>query len=78
MKHFIEFFIVESIIDFNEFFEDPAKELRKAMAEKVETRKLIGTGEILSRFLNNEEFNNNYTRHLNGQIVAKNNIARWI
>ena len=48
------------------------------MAEKVETRKLIGTGEILSRFLNNEEFNNNYTRHLNGQIVAKNNIARWI
>lgn len=78
MKHFIEFFIVESIIDFNEFFEDPAKELRKAMAEKVETRKLIGTGEILSRFLNNEDFNDNYTRHLNGQIVAKNNIAQWV
>ena len=78
VKHFIEFFIVESIIDFSEFFEDPAKELRKAMAEKVETRKLIGTGEILSRFLTNETPNNNYTRHINGQIVAKNNISQWV
>lgn len=78
MKHFIEFFIVESIIDFKEFFEDPAKELRKAMAEKVETRKLIGSGEILSRFLTNETANDNYARHLKGQIIAKNDIAKWL
>jgi hypothetical protein len=78
MKHFIEFFIVESIIDFLDFFDDPAKELRRAMAEKDETSKLIGNREILSKFLNNDMPNTDYSRFLNGQMIAKKDISSWI
>ena len=78
MKHFIEFFIVESIIDFSDFIEDPAKEIRHAMAEKYETTKLIGNRQILTGFLNDELPNSKYKPYLAGHIQAKKDISKWI
>lgn len=78
VKHFIEYFIIESIIDFDKFFEDPAKELRHVMAEQDETFKLISSKEILSSFLDNDRPNRNFSEYIDGHISAKNNIVQWI
>jgi hypothetical protein len=78
VKHFIEYFIVESIIDFDKFHEDPTKEFKHAMAERNETYKLIGNKEILSSFLDKGSPNQKYNRFLNGQILARKNISPWV
>jgi hypothetical protein len=74
MTHFIHFFILESTISFAMFKADPVKSIKKAMAEKYETQKLIGKREILSSFLNKSNPNEEYNTHLADQIEARSKI----
>jgi hypothetical protein len=78
MTHFIHFFILESTISFAMFKADPVKSIKKAMAEKYETQKLIGKREILSSFLNKSNPNEEYNTHLADQIEARSKIINLL
>jgi hypothetical protein len=77
-KDFVEFFILESIIDFDLFFEDPGHELYKALTSKRTISQLVGENEILSRFLDNATPNNNYRLFLNNQVNAKTSVQPYL
>jgi hypothetical protein len=70
-KDFVEFFILESIIDFDLFFDDPGQELYKALVHKKTMSQLVGDNEILSRFLTNAIPNNDFNLFVRNQVNAK-------
>jgi hypothetical protein len=77
-RHFIEFFILESIIDFDMFMLNPGEEIAKALVEKRTIKQLIGDNEILSDFLDLNIPNQEFTDFLVNQIEAKDRITRYI
>jgi hypothetical protein len=77
-KDFIEFFILESIIDFDLFFDDPGQELYKALTHKRTMSQLIGENEILSKFLNNAIPNNDFKLFVNNQVNAKISVQPYL
>lgn len=77
-KDFIEFFILESIIDFELFFQNPGQELYKALTHKRTMNQLVGDGEILSNFLKNAIPNNDFELFKNDQVLAKTNVQQYL
>lgn len=78
-KNFIDYFLRDSIINFENLKSDPGKEILKAFQKQQQIPKLIGPKEILSRFIKNGLPNENYENFLNspdGQVEAKNKIYR--
>jgi hypothetical protein len=77
-RHFIEFFILESIIDFEMFMVNPGEEIAKALVEKRTIKQLIGDNEILSDFLDLNIPNQEFTDFVVNQIEAKDKIRLYI
>jgi hypothetical protein len=77
-RHFIEFFILESIIDFEMFMLNPGEEIAKALVEKRTIKQLIGDNEILSDFLDLNIPNQEFTDFVVNQIEAKDRIRIYI
>ena len=50
-SHFIDYFIKDSIITFESFKASPATEIKKALTEKNTIKYLIGSDEIISKFV---------------------------
>jgi hypothetical protein len=76
-KDFIEFFILESIIDFELFINDPGQELYKALTQKRTMSQLFGENEILSRFLNNDAPNDVFKSFVKNQVDAKRRVQPY-
>lgn len=77
-KDFIEFFILESIIDFDVFLANPGQELYKALVHKRTMSQLVGENEILTRFLSNTAPNNDYSLFVDNQVNAKAEIDPFL
>jgi hypothetical protein len=77
-KDFVEFFILESIIDFELFFDNPGQELYKALVHKRTMSQLVGDNEMLSRFLTNATPNNDFNLFVRNQVSAKTSIEPFI
>ena len=79
-KNFIDYFLRDSIINFENLKNDPGKEILKAFQTQPQIPLLIGQRkEILSRFIENGLPNDKYDSFLNspdGQVEAKNKIYR--
>jgi hypothetical protein len=74
-KNFIDYFLRDSIINFEALKKDPAKEILKAFKEQPQIPLLINKKkEIFSRFITNGKPNNNYEKFINGQVEAKRKI----
>jgi hypothetical protein len=81
-KHFIDYFLRDSIINFEELRKDPAKEILKAFENQPQIPLIIGAKkEMLSRFIENGIPNSEYHEFLNGsggQVEAKNKVYKYI
>jgi hypothetical protein len=77
-KDFVEFFILESIIDFELFFDDPGQELYKALTRKRTITPLLGDNEILSKFLNKATPNDKFSSFVSNQVDAKDNVMPYL
>ena len=81
-KHFIDYFLRDSIINFEALREDPAKEIKKAFKEQPQIPLLIGEKkELLSRFIEKGVPNSEYYEFLNGtegQVKAKNKVYDYL
>jgi hypothetical protein len=77
-KDFIEFFILESIIDFDTFLSNPGQELYKALVHKRTMSQLVGENEILTRFLTNITPNNDFSLFVENQVNAKIEIDPFL
>ena len=79
-KNFIDYFLRDSIINFESLKLDPGKEILKAFQTQPQIPLLIGQRkEILSRFIENGMPNEKYYSFLNspdGQVEAKNKVYR--
>ena len=77
-KNFIDYFLRDSIINFEMLRIDPAKEILKAFEKQPQIPLLIGARkEILSRFITNGMPNARYERFLNGpdgQVEGKTKV----
>lgn len=73
-RHFIEFFILESMIDLENFKINPGEEINNALIEKRTIKQLIGESEILKDFLTKDTPNSSFNLFVNNQIEAKRRI----
>jgi hypothetical protein len=77
-KNFIDYFLRDSIINFSNFRNDPAKEISKAFQEQPQIPLIISPRkEILSSFITAGQPNRKYDSFLNGidgQVAAKNKV----
>jgi hypothetical protein len=76
-KHLIDYFLRDSIINFDALKIDPAKEILKAFKDQPQIPLLIDKKEIFSNFITNGKGNKEYNNFLNGpggQIEAKSKI----
>jgi hypothetical protein len=81
-KHFIDYFLRDSIINFEELRQDPAKEILKAFENQPQIPLIIGAKkEMLSRFIEHGSPNSEYHQFLNGnggQVEAKNKVYAYL
>jgi len=81
-KNFIDYFLRDSIINFEELRQDPAKEILKAFENQPQIPLIIGAKkEMLSRFIENGDPNSEYYEFLNGnggQVEAKNKVYNYL
>jgi hypothetical protein len=81
-KHFIDYFLRDSIINFEELRQDPAKEILKAFENQPQIPLIIGAKkEMLSRFIKEGSPNLEYDQFLNGeggQVEAKNRVYEYL
>jgi hypothetical protein len=81
-KHFIDYFLRDSIINFEELKQDPAKEILKAFENQPQIPLIIGAKkEMLSRFIEKGIPNSEYHQFLNGtggQVEAKNKVYNYL
>ena len=81
-KHFIDYFLRDSIINFEELRQDPAKEILKAFENQPQIPLIIGAKkEMLSRFIEKGFPNLEYQNFLNGiggQVEAKNKVYNYL
>jgi len=76
-KHFIDFFLRDSIINFDALRHDPAKEILKAFENQPQIPLIIGARkEILSRFIENGEPNDRYRQFISGDDGQVNALKK--
>jgi hypothetical protein len=73
-KHFIEFFILESVIDLEQFKANPGDEIYKALTEKKTIKQLIGPKQILTDFLEGKDKNEAFEKFVKNQVEARERI----